>query len=249
FRAGQADAVINVGGYTGLYDGNAHGATGSAKGVKLEDLSSLLHLGASFTDVPGGTAHWTFDGNTNYKTASGDATITITQADATITVNGYSNVYDGNAHGATGSAKGVKLEDLSSLLHLGTSFTDVPGGTAHWTFDGNTNYKSEIGRASSSIRQADANITVNVFSSVYDGKINYKSADGGVAITISQAAANIPVNGFSGVYDGDAHGATGSASGVKGENLGSLLHLGSSFTNVPGGTANWTFDGNTNYKS
>src|SRR5207245_3184999 len=146
-----------------------HAATGSAKGVKLEDLSSLLHLGASFTDVPGGTAHWTFDGNTNYKSASGDATITITQADAKITVNGYSNVYDGNAHGATGSAKGVKLEDLSSLLHLGASFTDVPGGSAHWTFAGNTNYKSASGDVAITISQADATITVNGYSNVYDG--------------------------------------------------------------------------------
>src|SRR5206468_9830263 len=119
-------------------------------------------------------------------------------------------------HGATGSATGVKGENLGSLLHLGSSFTNVPGGTANWTFDGNT---------------------------------NYKSANGGVAITITQADANITVNGFSGVYDGDAHGATGSASGVKGENLGSLLHLASPTPNAPDLTANWTFDGNTNYKS
>src|SRR5207245_9969434 len=120
-------------------DGNAHAATGSAKGVKLEDLSSLLHLGASFTDVPGGSAHWTFAGNTNYKSASGDATITITQADATITVNGFSGVYDGNAHGATRSEERRVGEELSSRLHLGASINDGTGGTADWKLDGNTN--------------------------------------------------------------------------------------------------------------
>src|SRR5207245_1768496 len=183
FNIGQSDAVINVSGYTDVYAGNAHGTTGSAKAVKLEDLSSLLHLGTSFTDVPGGTAHWTFDGNTNYKTASGDVAITISQADATITVNGYSNVYDGDAHAATGSAKGVKLEDLSSLLHLGASFTDVPGGSAHWTFAGNTNYKSASGDATITITQADATITVNGFSGVYDGNAHAAtgSAQGGEA--------------------------------------------------------------------
>src|SRR5207249_5000812 len=214
----QADAVINVSGYTGVYDGNPHGATGTAVGVESPtpaNLTSLLHLGSSFTNVPGGTAHWTFDGNTNYKPASSDAAISITQADASITVNGYSGVYDGNAYGATGSAEGVKLEDLSSLLHLGASFTNVPGGTAHWTFDGN---------------------------------INYKPASSDVSITISQADAVINVSGFTGIYDGNAHGATGSAKGVKLEDLSSLLHLGSSFTNVPGGTAHWTFDGDINYK-
>src|SRR5439155_860101 len=212
----QADATITVNGYTGVYDGNAHGATGSAKGVKLEDLSSLLNLGTSFTGVPGGSAHWTFAGNTDYKSASGDVAITISQADASITVNGYTGVYDGNAHAATRSAKGVKLEDLSSLLNLGTSFTGVPGGSAHWTFAGNT---------------------------------DYKSASGDVAITISQADASITVNGYTGVYDGNAHAATGSAKGVKLEDLSSLLNLGTSFTGVPGGSAHWTFAGNTDYKS
>ncbi len=214
----QADAIINVSGYTGVYDGNPHGATGTAKGVESSpaDLNSLLTLGATFTDVPGGTAHWTFAGNTNYKSASGDVPITITQADASITVNGYTGIYDGNPHGATGSATGVKGESLTGLLNLGSSFTDVPGGTAHWTFAGNT---------------------------------NYKSASGDVPITITQADASITVNGYTGIYDGNPHGATGSATGVKGESLTGLLSLGSSFTDVPGGTAHWTFAGNTNYKS
>ena len=69
--------------------------------MKGEDLSSLLSLGSSFTDVPGGTATWSFAGNTNYKSAGGSVAITINQADATIKVNGYSGIYDGNAHGAT----------------------------------------------------------------------------------------------------------------------------------------------------
>src|SRR3989475_10981157 len=116
---GKANATIAVDGYTGAYDGDPHGATGSAKGVKNENLGSLLHLGASFTNVAGGTANWTFDGNTNYKSTSGDVAITISQADASLTVNGYTGVYDGNAHGATGSATGVKGENLGSLLHLG----------------------------------------------------------------------------------------------------------------------------------
>src|SRR5207244_1107965 len=212
----KANATIAVDGYTGVYDGDPHGATGSAKGVKNEDLSSLLHLGASFTNVPGGTANWTFDGNGNYNSDSAMAAIVISKANATIAVDGYTGAYDGDPHGATGSAKGVKNEDLGSLLHLGASFTNVPGGTANWTFDGNGNYNSTNSTA---------------------------------AIVISKANAAITVDGYTGVYDGDPHGATGSAKGVKNEDLSSLLHLGASFTNVPGGTANWTFDGNGNYNS
>jgi hypothetical protein len=157
-----------VNGYTNVYDGNSHGATGSATGVKGEDLSSLLHLGANFTNVPGGAASWTFDGNTDYKPANGTAAITISQADASITVNGYSGVYDGNAHGATGSAKGVKGEDLSSLLSLGATLTNVPGGTASWTFAGNTNYKSATGTAGIIISKAAASIVVTPYNVIYD---------------------------------------------------------------------------------
>src|SRR5436309_328025 len=88
--------------FTNVTDGHAHGATGSASGALGENLSTLLSRGPSRTNVPGGTAHWTFAGNLNYAPAAGDAAITISQAAANITVNGYSGVYDGAAHGATG---------------------------------------------------------------------------------------------------------------------------------------------------
>src|SRR6185436_4674969 len=60
---------------------------------------------------------------------------------------------------------------------------------------------------------------------------------------------NVTVNGYTGTYDAAAHGATGSATGVDagGTALGGTLSLGSSFTSFPGGTANWTFTGGTNY--
>ena len=207
----QADAVVSVSGFSGVYDGNAHGATGTATGVKGEPLTSLLNLGSDFTNVPGGTATWTFAGDTNYKSATGSVGIVITQADAVVSVSGFSGVYDGYAHGATGTATGVKGEPLTSLLNLGSDFTNVPGGTATWTFAGDT---------------------------------NYKSATGSVGIVITQADAVVSVSGFTGVYNGNPHGATGTATGVKGEPLTSSLNLGSDFTNVPGGTAHWTFASN-----
>jgi hypothetical protein len=213
---GKANATVTVNGYTGVYDGNPHGATGTAKGVKNEDLSGL-NLGASFTTVPGGTAAWTFtDANGNYNDKSGTAAIVINKADGAIVVNGYTGVYDGNPHGATGTAKGVKGETLSGL-ELGASFTNVPGGTATWTFT--------------------------------DAAGNYNNATGMADIVISKADAAIVVNGYTGVYDGNPHGATGTAKGVKNEDL-SGLNLGASFTAVSGGTATWTFtDATGNYKN
>jgi hypothetical protein len=281
----KADAVIAVNGYTGVYDGAAHGATGGVTGVKGENLTGL-DLGATFTDVPGGTAHWSFAGDTNYTAQSGDVAITITQANPTVTVTGYANVYDGAAHGATGGVTGVKGESLSGL-DLGATFTDVPGGTAHWSFAGDTNYTARSGDVAITITQANPTVTVAGYTGVYDGAPhgatgavtgvkgeslpaldlgakftdvpggaanwtfagtgNYKAANGTVQIDIAKANAVIAVNGYTGVYDGNAHGATGTATGVAGENLTALLNLGASFTNVPGGTATWSFAGDGNY--
>jgi hypothetical protein len=217
FNIAKADATINVQGYTGVYDGDPHGATGSATGVGGANLNSQLNLGDSFTNVPGGTAHWTFDGGTTYNDAEGNVAITINKADAVINVQGFDGTYDGDPHGATtATATGADGSNLSSLLHVSGSFTNVPGGTGNWTFDGDN---------------------------------NHKDASGTFEVKIAKANATINVNGYSGVYDGQAHGASGTATGVKGESLTSLLDLGGSFTNVPGGTANWNFAGNGNYNS
>jgi len=213
----KANAVISVSGYTGVYDGNAHGTSGTATGVKGEDLSSSLDLGSTFTNVPGDTAHWTFTGGTNYNDASGDVAIAISKADAAIVVTPYSVTYDGDPHTATGTATGVKSESLSGLDLSGTTHTNAGDYPADaWAFTDVTG--------------------------------NYNDASGTVHDSISKAAATLNVVGYTGVYDGDAHGATGTATGVKSEDLSSSLDLGSSFTNVPGGTAHWTFTGGTNYK-
>ena len=105
----KANATVVVNGYTGVYDGAAHGATGTVVGVAADPTAagSSLNLGASFTNVPGGTANWTFTGGTNYNDQSGTAAIVINKADATVTVTGYTGIYDGAAHGATGTATGV----------------------------------------------------------------------------------------------------------------------------------------------
>ncbi|MCZ8163745.1 MAG: hypothetical protein O9275_24140, partial [Microcystis sp. LE19-196.1B] len=288
FEIGKANATIDVIAKTVTYDGTAHGATGTAKGVMGEDLAGL-NLGATFTDVPGGTANWTFTGGMNYKDQSGNVAITINKADATVNVIGYTGVYDALPHGASGTATGVGGVDLSSGLNLGSTFTDVPGGTANWTFTGGTNYKDQSGSVAIVINKADATVNVTGYTGVYDalphgasgiatgvggadlssglnlgatftdvpggtanwtftGGTNYKDQSGSVAITINKADATVNVIGYNGVYDALPHGASGTATGVGGVDLSAGLNLGATFTDVPGGTANWTFTGGTNYK-
>ncbi len=363
---GKVDATINVTGYTGVYDGAAHSATGTATGIGGADLAASLDLGASFTNVPGGTASWTFTGGTNYNDASGTVAIAITKAnptiivtpyavpfdgaahtatgtakgvldealsgldltgtthtdaagyptdpwtftdatgnynnatgtvadaigkvDATINVTGYTGVYDGAAHSATGTATGIGGADLAASLDLGASFTNVPGGTASWTFTGGTNYNDASGTVAIAITKANPTIIVTPYAVPFDGAAhtatgtakgvldealsgldltgtthtdaagyptdpwtftdatgNYNNATGTVADAIGKVDATINVTGYTGVYDGAAHSATGTATGIGGADLAASLDLGASFTNVPGGTASWTFTGGTNY--
>jgi hypothetical protein len=252
----KADAAISVSGYSGVYDANSHGATGSAKGIKGEDLSTLLNLGLSFTDVPGGTAHWTFAGDTNYNNAAGDASIVLTQAQASVTVKGYNGVYDGNAHGPTGSATGIGGANLSNLLSLGSTFTDAPGGTANWSFAGNTDYQSASGTAAIVINKAGSTVTVTVANATYDGNLHGGTANvtgiGGLnqSLTVSYVGTGITVYGptntapvNAGTYEADASfGGDGDHSGSNGSATFAIAKASSTTTVTVAGGASFTYD-------
>jgi hypothetical protein len=289
----KAAATIVVAGYEGVYDGQPHGATlTSAIGVNSEDLSGSVILGTgTFTDAPGGQVAWSFEHN-NYEAQNGTVDITINKAAATIVVAGYEGVYDGDSHGGTlTSATGVNSEDLSGSVTVGTeTFTNVPGGQVAWSFEHN-NYEAQNGTVNIVINKAAATIVVAGYEGVYDGQPygatltsatgvnsedlsgsvivgtqtftnvpggqvawsfehnNYEAQNGTVNIVINKAAATIIVTGKTVTYDGEEHGASGSATGVKGETLAGL-DLGGTFTNYPGGTANWTFTDETgNYNN
>jgi hypothetical protein len=131
----------------------------------------------------------------NYNNASKDVKINVTKADATIVVSGYTGVYDGDAHGATGTATGVKLEALLGL-DLGASFTNVPGGTANWTFtDVTGNYKDDSGSVEIAISKAVLTVTAANKSMQYSD----------------------PVPAFTYTYSGFVGGETLGTSGVTGE--------------------------------
>ena len=182
----KIDANCFIDGWSGDYDGLPHEATGYCTGLANVDLSDGLDLGASFTDAPGGTANWTFTGGTNYNDQSGSVAITINQIDAICTIEGWSGNYDALAHGATGPCTGLADAVLPGL-DLGSSFTDVPGGTANWTFDGSPNYINQNGSVEIIIDKIDATCRVVGWSGIYDGLPHGGSGSctgvGGVTLT------------------------------------------------------------------
>ena len=153
----KADATCTISGFTGAYDGATHGASGLCTGT------GSLDLGDTFTNYPGGTAHWTYSGGTNYNDQSGSVVIDISKADATCTIDGYTGIYDGAAHGAGGSCSGTGSLDLDS------TYIDFPGGTANWTYTGGINFNDQDGSVFIDIIKADASCTVTPYSVTYDG--------------------------------------------------------------------------------
>jgi hypothetical protein len=169
------------------------------------DLSAGLSLGATFTNVPGGTANWSFSGGTNYNDLSGTAAIVINKANAAVTVNGYTGTYDGAAHGATGSAIGVGGANLNAGLNLGATFTNVPGGTANWSFSGGMNYNDKSGAVAIVINRANATISVSPYSVIYDGASH--TATGTAKGVLNEILAGLNLSGTThtnpGTYTGD----------------------------------------------
>ena len=147
-------------------------------------------------------AHYTSD-KANYTNADSSAvSFTIAKADASVLVNGYSGVYDGQAHGASlGHATGIGGVDLSSGVTLGASFTNVPGGTAQWTFS-YANYNDQSGDAAIDISKASAVISVTPYSVIYNG----------VPHTATGTATGVNGGSLSGLdLSGTTHTGTGTA--------------------------------------
>ncbi|MEJ6981216.1 MBG domain-containing protein, partial [Pedobacter sp. P351] len=109
----------------------------------------------------------------NYTLTNTSAVLTIIKANATITVIPYNGTYDGQPHTASGTARGVNDEDLSSNLYLGSAYTNVPGGSSTWTFTGGTNYNDASGTTILTIMPQTANPMADAY---YTGSEFYWTA-------------------------------------------------------------------------
>jgi MBG domain-containing protein len=187
----KVDATINVDGFSGPYDGNAHGATGSATGVSNENLSNLLNLGASFTNVPGGTADWTFEGNTNYNSASGSVAIVINKADTKTTVSCDAGpfTYTGSAHTPCSASVTGPGGLNQSLMVTYTNNTNAGTATASASYAGTTNYGASSDSTTFTIDKATAQVTLSDLGPYfYDG-----TPKAATATTSNPAGLNVTI--------------------------------------------------------
>jgi hypothetical protein len=156
FTIGQAAATCTVAGYSGTYDGVAHGLTGSCTGLD-GSVVGTLDLGATHTDAGSHSVQWSFEGGRNYADQSGSAVVTIARAPSSVElVCPASVVYDGSAQmpcsatvtGAGGLSETVPA-DYSSNVNAGTASASAiyTGGANHEPSEASTTF--EISKAPS----------------------------------------------------------------------------------------------------
>ena len=178
----KADPNCTIDGFTGTYDGDLHSATGTCEGVDGEGPLDGLDLGDSFTDVPGGTATWTFtDEAGNYDDDSGTAEIVIDAATLTVdaddksknfgeldppftyTLGGFADGEDETSAGVTGDASCTRFpgETVAGSPYI---ITCEPGSLTAANYDFVTGETGEL-----TIDGADVSAEITAADKVYDG--------------------------------------------------------------------------------
>lgn len=224
----KATPTITVNGGSFTYDGNAHAASGTATGIGGVNLGPLMFTydGSQSAPVNAGTyaVVGNYLGSANYLAGSANATLTIGKATPSVAVNGGTFTYDGTPHPATGSITGVNGPLLGPLT---------------FTYNGSSDEPVTPG-------------TYNVVAS-YAGDANYLAASGSETVVINKATPTVTAAGGTFTYDGAAHAASGTATGIGGENLGPLTFTYNGGSQLPLNAGTYavvaSFAGNENYAS
>ncbi|PYS18933.1 MAG: hypothetical protein DMG17_04440 [Acidobacteria bacterium] len=156
-------------------------------------------------------------------------TFSIAKANATINVTPYSVTYDGNAHTATGTAKGVNNEDLSGLDVSGTISDSIAkanatatAGSGSGTYNGSAQspsacvvsgaYTAGLSCTNNPASAGPAVGTTTISPVVSGGVDNFNITlvNGSYTINAKQASATADNGG--GVYNGSAYTGSGTCS-------------------------------------
>ncbi len=230
FTINKANPTIVVTPYSVTYDGAAHTATGTAKGVSGENLAGMDVSGTTHTAAGSyATDPWSFtDATGNYNSASGTVADAISQATPVVTVTVGSYTYTGAAQGP------------SSAPTL-----PVSSGAVTWSYAG----VAPTAYGPSATPPTAAGSYTGTATVAADS--NNTQSSGSAGFTINKANPTIVVTPYSVTYDGAAHTATGTAKGVSGENLAGMDVSGTTHTAAGSyATDPWSFtDATGNYNS
>ena len=177
---GTATMTVTAKGYTGTYDGSAHGITVNAPTgatVKYGTTEGTYNLDTNptYTNVGTYTVYYQVKKD-GYNTVTGSAQIVINKATMTASAEGYNGTYDGQAHSINVTAPS------GATVKYGTS-----AGNCTQT----------------SLAYTDAG-TYTIFYEVT--KDNYTPVTGSADVKIAKATMTVTATGYTGTYDGSAHG-------------------------------------------
>ena len=201
----KATPMVTVQPVSVIFDGLAHGTTGTVVGVGGVDLGAATITyntadGQAPVNAGSYVATGTFAENDNYAAASSTATIVIAKATATVTVQPVSVTFDGQAHGTTGTVAGVNGADLGGATISydtadGQAPVNVGSYVATGTFAGNDNYAAasstaaiEIAKKAASVTPAAAGKTYGDADPVLSGTLSGFLAADNVTATYSRTA-------------------------------------------------------------
>lgn len=190
----------------------------------LSGTNSVSTCTSSYTPTAVGSGEHmltaTYIGDLNFGSSSDSLTITVNPKAASATPDARTKVYGETDPTLTGTLVGFLNGDNVTATYSRTAGETVLGSP--YIISASLSPASVLGNY----------------------EITYNTAN----FTITKANAACSVSGFTGTYDAALHGASGSCSGIGGENAGTL-DLGASYKNVPGGMAHWVFTGNGNYNN
>lgn len=190
----NATMTVTANGYTGAYDGKAHGITVTIPDgatIKYGTKKGKYDLDASptYTDAGSYMVHYQVE-RTNYTTIADSAKVEITKATPSIT-------FDKESYSAT----------YGETFTAPTATTNPEGLAVTATSSSNTQVATIADGVITITGVGETTITVS-----FAGNTNYEAATATYILNVAAGTStDVIATGYTGVYDGKAHGITVSA--------------------------------------
>ena len=198
---GTATMTVTANGYTGTYDGSAHGITVNAPTgatIKYGTTEGTYNLDTNptYTNVGTYTVYYQVKKD-GYNTVTGFAQIVINKATMTASAEGYNGTYDGQAHSINVTApSGATVKygtSAGNCTQTSLAYTDAGTYTIFYEVT-KDNYNTVTGSATVVITLSTMTVTADSYSSTYDGQPH------GITVT-APTYASVRYGETEGTYD------------------------------------------------